>query len=287
MFNILPEFADQYYKYLELGKKFISDKNIVITGLTRNSSNYLYDNIKSIYHLSQHCNSLNFFIYENDSTDNTTAILDNLKKEIPQFNYQSENLQLQFFTHKNTASLKSITRTQNLAKHRNTCLNYIKEHHKDSDYVIVMDIDFELFSLDGIINSFGWLSDNVADAIVGNSFELKHIVSQNSKNLWNYDSWAYRGTWWEDLQKYVDAYGFDPMIWFGFWQLPLGSQPIKVNSAFGGIGIYKITDYISTIYDGYDCEHVCFHKNLYNNIPNYRLYLNPSQIMFFDKTKEK
>lgn len=287
MFNILPEFADQYHKYVELGKDFIFDKNIVITGLTRNSSDYLYDNIKSINNIGLYCKNISYFIYENDSSDDTVAVLEKIKEEIPSFNYQSENLQLEFFTHKNSQSLKSTTRTKNLARHRNICLNYIKTHYFNSDYVIVMDTDFNQFSLDGIINSFGWLYDNVADALVGNSFELKHTVSTHHKNLWNYDCWAYRGTWWQDLQKYVDAYGFDPMMWFGFWHPPIGSQPVKVNSAFGGIGIYKTTDYTSVEYEGYDCEHVCLHKNLYTLNPDYRLCLNPSQIMFFDKTKEK
>lgn len=282
MFTLLPEFADQYYEHVELGKNFAASQNISIVGLVRNLETSLKDNINYINQLAYFFKNVNYFIYENDSVDSTVSILENLSHEIPNFYYKSESLGLKSFTHKEPKNLKSQERTTNLANHRNICLNYVNKNFINNDFVIVMDMDFYQFSIDGIMNSFGWLSKNCADALMGNSFEYKYtIVSPQNQILWNYDCWAYRGSWWDDLQKYSDAYKFDPMMWFGFWQPPIGSQPIRVNSAFGGIGIYKNTDYISAKYEGYDCEHVCFHKNLYNKNPNYRLCINPSQIMIF------
>jgi hypothetical protein len=74
----------------------------------------------------------------------------------------------------------------------------------------------------------------------------------------------------------------DPMFWFGCWIMPTGSSPITVNSAFGGSCIYRSNIYFEANYDFMDCEHVCFHYNLYSskNI-NFRLILNPSQQMVF------
>ena len=283
MFTILPEFEKQYQQYVELGKEYIADKKIIIVGLVRNLQDDLYDNILSIEHLSKHCPNTHYFIYENDSIDNTPELLKYVKQKISNFDYRSDILQLKAFSHIQTKlELKSTERTNNLAQHRNLCLDYIRDSKDNYDFVIVMDIDFKQFNLDGIFNSFGWLSQDYADAIVGNSFELKKVFEHtNNTSLWNYDCWAYRGSWWEDLQKYSHAYHYDPMMWFGFWQPPVGSHPIKVNSAFGGTGIYKTKDITSVQYEGYDCEHVCLHKNLYTKYPNFRLCINPAQIMIF------
>lgn len=285
MFTILPEFEKLYIERINEGFHFLKSKKVVVTGLARNISINLYNNIASIDNLRPKCSELHYFIYENDSSDDTDKALENTKNKIQNFNYKSESLQLKEFTHTkldNLLELKSLERTTNLARHRNTCKDYIKDNLNHTDFVIVIDLDFQKFSLDGVINSFGWISNNYVDALVGNSFEFKRIFSDSAQeSLWNYDCWAYRGSWWEDLQKYSKSYNYDPMMWFGFWQLPIGSYPVLVNSAFGGIGIYKTSDFISVNYDGYDCEHVCFHKNLKNKYPNFRLGLNPSQLMLF------
>lgn len=281
MFNILPEFKTQYFQQIDLGKQFVKNKNISIVGLARNLSDNLYTNIHYINQLSEFFQEINYFVYENDSTDSTVSILDNLSKTLPNFNYRSDLLNLHHFTHSKPNNLKSKERTTNLALHRNNCLEYVKNNLSHTDFTIVIDLDFKQFSIDGILNSFGWFSQDASDGIVGNSFQRKDNTSL-SYTLWNYDCWAYRGNWWNDLQNYSDAYDIDPMAWFGLWQPPIGSQPIKVNSAFGGIGIYKTSDYTNSKYEGYDCEHVCFHKNLLMNNSNYRLSINPSQIMLFN-----
>lgn len=284
MFTILPEFEKEYFNKINLGKVFIQNKQIIILGLVRNLSHVLYENISSITNLCFYSPRIHFFLYENDSTDSTVSVLKKCKKDFPNFKYKSDSLNLKSFDHTTIVSkleLKSTERTQNLAKHRNTCLSYVKNNFSQSDFTIVMDMDFAKFSLDGLLNSFGWLSENHADGLVGNSFEIKNLFDNNTQNLWNYDCWAYRGSWWDDLQKYSRNYEYDPMLWFGFWQPPIGSEPIPVNSAFGGIGIYKTQHYTSVEYDGYDCEHVCFHKNLKKKHPNYKLCINPSQMMLF------
>lgn len=282
MFTILPEFENPYRYRITSGMEYMSDKNITILGICRNVGKDLYENIISIDHIRKYCKNLSYFIYENDSTDNTVYVLKNLKDIISNFQYQSENLQLHWFSHAHTKNLKSQERTSNLARHRNVCLDFAQQNYPDSDFTIIMDLDFNQFNLNGILNSFGWFAENYTDAMVGNSFEIKKIFADSIKeSKWNYDCWAYRGTWWEDLQKYYNHYDHDPMMWFGLWQPPIGSPPIKVNSAFGGIGIYKSSILSTARYDGYDCEHVCLHKELYTKNNTFRLYLNPSQIMIF------
>lgn len=277
VFMIYPEFQQPYKDVCESGKEYLSGKNIAITGIIRNIDDCLQKNIQELQQLEQLGVTLKYFIYENDSSDNTKNILSELNTKNCNFAFLSENLSLPRF-----GSVKNLERTTNLAKHRNKCLDYIKKHYSDSDFTIVIDLDFQSISLSGILHSFGIYSKyySFVDGIAGNSFQIKKDDSSNKQNLWNYDSWAYRGNWWDDLYTHSDYYTFDPMLWFGLWQPPIGSHPLPVNSAFGGCCIYKTQKYILGKYEGYDCEHVCFHKYLFNN-HDFKLYLNPAQLMLF------
>jgi hypothetical protein len=278
LFMIYPEFQKSYKDVCESGKEYLSGKTISITGIIRNVDDCLQQNVEELEKLKQLGATLKYFIYENDSNDHTKKILSNLNRQNSNFAFLSENLSLPRF-----GSVKNLERTTNLAKHRNRCLDYIKNHYSDSDFTTVIDLDFQTISLSGILHSFGIYSKyySFIDGIAGNSFQIKKDDSSNQRNLWNYDSWAYRGNWWDDLYTHSDYYTFDPMLWFGLWQPPIGSHPLPVNSAFGGCCIYKTQKYILGKYDGYDCEHVCFHKYLFDN-HDFKLYLNPAQVMLFN-----
>lgn len=268
LFNVFPEFQKNYQNTVLKGKEFIQNKNIVITGLTRNNGDKLYNNIKLLDNLK--INS-SYFLYENDSTDNTQDLLQKLSQENPNCQYLSEKLNLIQY-----GQVKDKERTQRLAECRNICLEFIRDNHRTSDYVIVMDFDYSLLSIDGLFHSFGVLAENnKIDATAGFSYEIKM-----NNILWNYDSWAFRWTWWDDLQKQYDYYNIDPMGWFGLYYPPIGSSPIFVNSAFGGSCIYKTSVFLNGKYSGEDCEHVMFHKFLKTQ-KDFVLVANPSQIMLF------
>lgn len=270
LFNVLPEFQKVYIDTVDTGKNFIENKNIIVTGLTRNNSQKLYKNINLINELKA---NIKYFLYENDSTDNTPTILKDLSKDLPNFEFISEKL-----GYKQFGQVKDKERTERLSRHRNICLDHIKNFHINSDYIIVIDFDFEAISLEGIYHSFGLFNKyNQISGIAGFSYQLK-----NENILWNYDSWAFRWTWWEDLQSYISPNNIiDPMYWFGLYRPPIGSAPIAVNSAFGGCAIYKTQTFIKGHYSGHDCEHVTFHKSLYDNVNNFYFVANPSQIMLF------
>jgi hypothetical protein len=72
-----------------------------------------------------------------------------------------------------------------------------------------------------------------------------------------------------------------PLLSFSMTQPLLGLPPTRVNSAFGGMTIYRTEVFLKGVYSGYDCEHVCFHKHLADLGIDFKLGLNPSQIMVF------
>lgn len=270
---------DLYHSKIISGKKYLKDQTITIACLVRDVGLVIDSNISKIINFAKTCSAkYNIILFENDSKDDTKTKLAEIKQKYSNIDYISRNYNRQKF-----GPVKAKVRTIALAEYRNEVKKFIQQNYQDTDYVIVLDFDFIDFSENGILNSFGWFSEYANySAIAGNSFQVRRVFGDNI-DVWNYDSWAYRGSWWEDLNLYetYEPRHYDPSLWFGLWIPPIGSQPFKVNSAFGGCCIYKSEYYYSGTYDGSDCEHVTFHKDLYNN-KNFELYLNPSQIILFN-----
>ena len=276
--ELLPpskEFINKYNQYINIGKNFLSTKKIVILGLARNIDSSIEHSITKLVDFAKNSKEYKIIIFENDSQDNTREILNNLKKD-------NSNIITIYETHNRPqfGPVQDAERTMALAEYRNTLKEYVKTHLSDYDFIVVSDMDFIDFSDLGCYNSFGWFSthNNTIDAIAGNAFEYKNVTLPDQKSLWNYDSWAFRYTWWNQLPT-LDSMTYSGMLWFGFFIMPVGSPIIPVNSAFGGMTIYKINSFIQGTYDGFDCEHVCFHYDLKRKIPTFQLVVNPSQIM--------
>lgn len=269
--DISPEFYDLYQLHTQIGQDFIKDKTIACVGLARDIGDQLLNSVDKVLSLQSHVNKLDIVVIENDSTDNTKSVLSELKHKHDNFTYISQDYGLPKF-----GQVKDKERTQALSDQRNKYISYLND--KDYDYTIVLDFDFLDFSKNGIFNSFGWLSESNIDAMCGISLRNQHVLSSNYKNYWNYDCWAFRQNWWHDTQSYIND--CNPMLWFGFWIPPIGSPPIRVNSGFGGMCIYQTDQLIQSKYEGYDCEHVCLHRNLYNQNESFNLSMNPSQLMF-------
>ena len=270
--DISPEFTELYSKYVGLGLEYLKTKKIVVVGLARDVGQTILNSFDQILKLNNFCDTLNIAIVENDSLDQTKDILLDLKNKHSNFEFVSEDYGLPKF-----GTVKDKARTEALAYQRNKYIELVKNKYQKYDYVIVCDWDFDQFSVNGLINSFGWIYEKNISAMCGVSLRYQNVLSQSYKNYWNYDCWAYRGNWWIDKQTEVND--CNSMLWFGFWIPPVGSPPLKINSGFGGMCIYKIQDFLSAKYSGYDCEHVCYHKSIYSINDQFGLYMNPSQLM--------
>jgi len=271
-------YKEDYLKKINSGLNFLKDKKIALVGLCRSVENIIENNINTIQEIfNNKCRRFNIILFENDSEDNTKLKLENLKNQ-----YSNIEIISHTYNRPQFGTVKDKNRTIALAEYRNILKNYIANYFNDYDFIIVFDTDFKQIEINGIYNSFGWFNDNQhIGAMAGNSFELKYLTPEEDQlMIWNYDSWAYRGTWWHDWEFQPSTLNqYNQMLWFGFWILPIGSPIIKANSAFGGMTIYKTQYYLSGTYSGEDCEHVTFHHSIYNNNPEFELFLNPSQTM--------
>ena len=259
-----------YREKIEIGKKLASESTIGVAGLARNIENvfsrnttFLKENFLSSF------KDYEFFVYENDSEDETLEILEEWSKD-SKHRYISEKLGSKKFGTSTTQERLDV-----MSNGRNVCLNNLSQNH---DYILVVDLDFISLETDGLFNSIGWLKEDYIGAMSGFSFHYRTQPLPDglkTKNpMWtNYDSWAYRHTYWEDL------YTQGQMYWFWWWLPPAGSIPWSVNSAFGGSCIYKSKYYFSAEYSNEDCEHVTHFYNIKKNNPEFNLFVNPSQRM--------
>ncbi len=211
----------------------LANSSIAICGLARNCAHKLASNIKFIEELRSYFNFLQVVVVENDSHDNTRAILDN-------WSVRSSNVVILDGINRSTISISnqkdrkvnpyySYERISNLATLRNQYLNYIGSDGRAYDYILILDFDVDKISLPGVLNSF------------------------EQRDNWNV-ACAYGYSISPRLQERIhDSYA---MVLLGEENKPQKERPIKqlqrdvrlnkisgsllrVYSAFGGLSIYK------------------------------------------------
>ncbi len=237
-------------------KKF--KKNIVITGVCRNISIYVFNVIHKFIYLTLFFDKVTIIIYENDSDDNT---LEMLKK----FQKMYENINIIILSEKNIEGKL----TQRISYARNYILDYIHNNNLNPDYIISIDMDEILmkFRCKSIIHP---LNETLDWAMFGG----------NSKIY--YDMWALRTLkkpnkdFWKNKkdsnQKYIMS---KEKILEEYFMIDKESNPIEVSSCFNGIGIYKYKYILNCRYNGDEtCEHINFHNEM--KVKNEaRFYIHP------------
>ena len=242
-------------------------QSIYFIGMSKNCFSNLKKNIEYLLEYEKYSEfNFDICIVDSDSIDGTKEYCRNLvnNKEINSF-IEVDNL-----------SEKYSSRIERLMVSRNKGLDYINDKIKNPALYIPMDMDLDLFSLiefskfEKIINDFihsesdgifpystpyyydifalrkkGWVNGN--NLLISRNLKKKYLLISFLTNYFL----IFR------KQKHIDS--FD-------------SKPIKVESAFGGMGIYKI--YPDTFrYARYDLnreeidfysEHLYFNKNFKN-----------------------
>ena len=265
IYPVFPAYVEQYMLQTQNGKEIAAKSKIGIVSLARNCSKNIIKSIKNIQKII--CKDWRMIIYENDSIDNTKNLLQSVE----------DNRIHTISIDDNSSYLidRSQTRTNNLARYRNFCIDWVDKNYSDCDYVIVLDLDADLgFSIEGIYNSIGWLSSLDDAGGMGSYSPLLSI--ENSKIVFvHYDSFAVRMNDWEPITNNKDIHN----PWFRNWHPLVGSNPVPIYSCFGGLAVYKTKAFLKGRYDGnLGSEHIAFHKSLRDE--GYNMYLNPSSRFF-------
>jgi hypothetical protein len=267
-------FAEDFKRTHSVGESVWRDSDVAFVGLARSCAPWLKENLSLLEQLAAGCRSWKSHVETNDNEDNTDQVLADFCRQHSQATFTSQRLNRQHFTTEFAGR-----RTEALAEYRTACQRWVRECAAEADYVVVIDLDaWGGWSNRGLLNGIGWMRDMPDAYGMASVSLLQHPAFQTNASgetqlvaAWlHYDCWALRlNSYWDD---YTNGLGG----WKHQWLPPVGSPPVPVCSAMGGLTIYRTAAYLAGKYDGADCEHVTFHESI-AAATGQRLYLNPSQ----------
>jgi len=273
-------------------KKIMKSLNVIIYGTIRDIESHFLKSFTNLELLSDFFNKVHIIIFENDSSDNTRKLL--IKWE----SHKNKNIDKKLLLEENLIH-KFPLRAHRLAYCRNQILNYIFDNNLDKkyQYAIHCDLDDRFWSLDfdSICNCFQY-DVNKWDAM----FPI-------NTNYGYYDFWALRcdQTWFNKNIFCCEIENNDKFDEFKKHVSELCSflnnnanKLISVQSAFNGLGIYKLNSLKNCRYNAdYNCskckgkilgclednDHIGLHKTMIQN--NCKLFINTK--MFIDSKKDE
>jgi hypothetical protein len=253
-------------------RKPLSSSKVLIVGLARNCEDVIEREILKVSSAFSKAKTLNFLIIESDSDDRTVTTLKKL----------SENNGFEYLTLGNLRN-QYPKRTERIAICRNCYLEELRtrNEYKDIDYVVVADLDGVNSELTAIAVESCWKLSEDWDACFANQSKAYYDIWALRHKTWcPNDCWqTYSFLQSNGVSKFsaLEAAVYSRMI-----SISHNKDPIEVDSAFGGLGIYKKSAISLGEHVGIDgnneeiCEHVHLHKVMRDK--NMRLYIAPSLI---------
>ena len=263
MAPVEEEWLQEFNEATLLGRQAAANSSVVFVGMARSIESVLPFSIERIKEMGKLFRSWHAVVVENDSNDGTKDILHAWQASDP------ARVRVSCTDYGDRPHLHGWEpeRVERYAQYRNECRTMAQEIAPDADYVIVLDLDaWGGYSQDGVLNSIYWL-ERILTAGAMASVSLFEIKDQlGTLHLCHYDQYAFR---WESWTHRIRE-------WFTRWIPPIGSPPMLVKSAFGGLCVYKGAPFYASHYFSHegDIEHAGLHKSLKAN--GYDVFLNSS-----------
>ena len=266
---------------LKKANQLMKNINIIIYSTIRDIEKHFLNSFSNIEILLQYFNQVYIIILENDSKDNTR----NLLLEWYQSN-DHPNIKKHIFLLDNLDE-KYPLRAHRLAYCRNIILQHIEDININNNYQYAFhcDLDDRFWSLDfdGICNCFQY------------DLNAWDMMSGINKNYYYYDFWALRceNNWFDKNIFSCEANNIPYENKTGeFCDFLKKNQIIPVNSAFNGLGIYKLSAMKNCRYSAeYHCnkcnnekrgckednDHIGLHKQMKEK--SAKIFINTKLIM--------
>ena len=255
----------------------MKSRKVLFAGCARDCAEFLPDIFSNLTRLSSLFTQSAFICVENDSSDGTGEALASYQPSVPGMH----------LIRLDGLAARLPQRTLRIAFARNAILEYARqwEDVREFDYVMLLDLDnvsshpLDLAAIDAALN---WMEHS--ERIAG--------VFPNQLGTY-YDMWALRhpsicpADLWEEVYDYQMANGvsdqeaFDAVFAPRTFNIPVDFPALSVESAFGGLGIYKMQHFLNApnpyigskvkvvnqrgsrgIINWQTCEHVHFHQGL-------------------------
>lgn len=263
----IREFSTPYAVTVGHGISWLTSQHVAIVGLARNCAGPLTLNLELLEKFGRIAKSWRLHIEANDCVDDTLRVLTEFSQTHARMTFRYQDL-----GHRQFGAEFQGSRTEAMAMHRAACQQWVRSLQQPPDLVLVVDFDlWGGWNEHGLLNGLGWLWQ-MPEAFGMASVSLLQHDFGAGVNWYHYDLWALRGVGQSGcyFDTYQNGYGG-----FGYsWMPPVGSPPVLVSSAFGGMAVYRAADYLAGAYDGSDCEHVPFHRSI-AEATGKRFYLCP------------
>lgn len=249
----LDMFGQDFVSCFRIGDEEWKRSSVAFVGLARNCAAPLAGNLARLVELCREVGSWRLHVETNDNTDATDQVLVDFCRDFRRATFTSQRLDREQFSTEFAGR-----RTEALAEYRTACQRWVAENAADSDYVVALDFDlWGGWSHAGFIHGVGSLVRQPGSFGMASVSLLEWRDPFTQQAMWvQYDAWALR------LNSTWDDYTANQGGWKHQWLPPVGSPPVPVVSAFGGMAIYRTADYLVGTYDGSDCEHVGFHDSI-------------------------
>lgn len=243
---------------------------IQIVGTVRDVANIISQELAIVERAFEKFGLLNIFLVESDSRDKTLKTLQELKETKRNFEYVS------------LGSLQSEipNRYERIAYCREQYLNYVREKSDNIDYVVVVDLD--------------GMNSNLSEDSVGNAFSQSEnwdAVFANQRGRY-YDIGALRHEYWSPNNCFsvmhwassitTNEYARLLAVQSRMIKIDEAAELIPVESAYGGLAIYRAEAFVQSSYIGLDenlnpqLDFVAF--NLKLSEEGFRLFIDPQLI---------
>ncbi|WP_319529135.1 hypothetical protein [uncultured Cohaesibacter sp.] len=235
------------------------NKELVIAGLARDCAHSLPNLFSQLEALAERFDKSHFIFLENDSLDTTKAIL-------RAFDISHTNATIEFH---DRIGRKHPLRTDRLAFLRNRIVEIASEVIDDPQnaYLLLLDMDGANSTID-IDRIAGYAKDdrgNWAGLFANQKTDYCDLWALRHPDLCPYDIWEKVRNRPEGMEK---REAIDTYITTLRFTLPEDRGLVEVESAFGGLGIYRFSALEGCRYIGLDkdgneiCEHVAFNRQI-------------------------
>lgn len=247
------------------------NSNVVVVGIVKDVAKTIDSDYLRLKNALKRFEHIKWFLVESNSTDDSKQVL---------FQLSMSDSSFRFVSIADTRQHKS--RIPGMALARNTYLEELRvnSEYSDCNFVVVAD--------------FNQLNDLIDANAIDSCFSRADwdVICANQEGPY-YDIWALRHPLWspndcwqelEFLRKYIKfpERALYAAVQSRMIKIPRNSDWIEVESAFGGLAIYKRDAMLQSEYSPYDdsgaiiCEHVTF--NLRLRAHNKKIYINPALI---------
>lgn len=248
-----------------------SKGSIAVVGIVKDIESSIEQDISRLTKAFSGFDEIEWLVVESGSSDRSLEKLQEIARKNVLFDFVGIPINVE------------ASRTENMAEARNRYLEYLRNdnYFKKFKYVVVAD--------------FNNLNSKLTSSAVETCFRRDDwdVVTANQSGRY-YDVWALRHPLWSpndcwDLHSFYRRYMKFPesAVTYSFRarmiKIPKKSEWIEVDSAFGGLAIYKShllasnANYVGVTKDGKQvCEHVLFHAGLKKS--GAKIFINPALI---------